>query len=236
MYVCYKKPSAIELTFFSVSRFLPSYFDLNVAYNLSIGSAGGSLIAWKRSYTLFNSWSTRHTISAVIKNTTTGVTLMVTNVYGPSKDVLKPSFIEELRRIAVGVDLPWILAGDFNLVRWLTDRSSSIRGFTLIELFNSFISDAGIVDVPLRNRAYTWSSHRPTPVFSRLDRVFLSHEWQNSYPIITLEAQDIVVSDHTLLLLTCKGLQQCKTRLRLEAFWFKYDRPRLMVQQLWGTQ
>lgn len=43
-----------------------------------------------------------------------------------------------------------------------------------------------------------------------------------------------MVSDHTPLLLTCKGLQQRKSRLRLKSFWFKYERPRLMVQQLWG--
>lgn len=173
---------------FSMSRFLPSYFDPNVAFNLSIGTAGGSIIAWKRSYTLLNSWSTCHTITTVLKSSTMGVKMMITNIYGPSEDVLKPAFVEELRHIAVWVDLPWILAGDFNLVRWLMDRSSSIRGFALMELFNGFISDAGIVDIPLRNRAYTWSSKRPTPVFSKLDPVFLSHEWQNSYPIVTLEA------------------------------------------------
>lgn len=89
------------------------------------------------------------------------------------------------------------------------------------------------MDVPLRNRTYTWSSKRPVPSFSRLDRVFTSPEWAEEYPVITLEALEVLVSDHTPLILTCKGLESRRRVYKLETFWFKYDTPKAMVQQLW---
>lgn len=67
--------------------------------------------------------------------------LLVINVYGPSTDNRKPNFIQELRGLLSLVQHPWILGSDFNLVRWLIDRSSDGRSFRLISLFNDLIRD-----------------------------------------------------------------------------------------------
>lgn len=217
-----------------ILRFLPSFFSFDVAYNLASNSKGGTIIIWKRTFELVSSWSTRHSVTVLLRQISTGAQFLVTNVYGPSEDALKPQFIDELRSLLSLVAVPWILAGDFNLTRWLTDRSANMGSFNLMDLFNQFITDSGVIDVPLRNRAYTWSSKRPQPVFSKLDRVFTSPEWTNSYPIILLEALEVMVSDHTPIMLTCKGIHQQQRRFQFESFWFKYQCPKLMVQQLWA--
>lgn len=54
-----------------------------------------------------------------------------------------------------------------------------------------------------------------------------------AYPIVHLEALEILVSDHAPLMLSCKGLHQRKKRFQFESFWFKYQQPKLMVQNLW---
>lgn len=92
-----------------------------------------------------------------------------------------------------------------------------------------------MIDNTLRNRSYTWSSKRPVPSFSKLDRVFTSADWHTDYPVITLEALEMVVSDHVPLLLTCKNMTPVKKSFRLETFWFKYEIPRQMVKNLWTT-
>ncbi|XP_078158175.1 uncharacterized protein LOC144553857 [Carex rostrata] len=94
----------------------------------------------------------------------------------------------------------------------------------------------GLLDIPLKNRKFTWSSKRPEPIFSKLDRVFASSDWTTAYPVVTLEALEIVVSDHAPILLTCKGLQHCLKRPELECFWFCYETPKAMIQQLWCNQ
>lgn len=99
---------------------------------------------------LQNSWVTRHSCSALFKQSSTGSLFVVTNVYGPSTDEYKQEFIGELRNIASLVQHPWILGGDFNLVRWMIDRSSNNVNFRLMALFNDFIRDTALLDVPLQ--------------------------------------------------------------------------------------
>lgn len=65
-----------------------------------------------------------------------------------------------------------MLLGDFNLVRWLVDRSGDYRGMELMTLFKDLTRDLGLVDIQLQNRAYTWCNKQPRPVFSKLDRFF----------------------------------------------------------------
>lgn len=76
--------------------FLPSFFSHEIAYNLAINSTGGMIIAWKRSFHLVASWSTRHTLSVQLKHTGTNEIFTVSNAYGPTDDALKEGFIQEL--------------------------------------------------------------------------------------------------------------------------------------------
>lgn len=63
--------------------------------------------------------------------------------------------------------------------------------------------------------------------------MFTSPDWQLNYPIINLQALEIIVSDHAPLMLTCKNNAPTPKRFKLETFWFKYDMPHHMVNLLW---
>lgn len=187
-----------------VNRVLPSFFDKNCVMRIANNSKGGLLIAWKRNYKLLNSWGSEHTISALLEQMSTGWKFLITNVYGPSDDdASKLEFINELRSIHSLITSPWALLGDFNLVRWYVDRSADLRGYGLMCAFNDLVRDLGLMDVELSNRSYTWSNKRPRPVFSRLDRIFLSPHWATAFPIIQMTALAMIVSDHVPLLLNC---------------------------------
>lgn len=157
-----------------ISRVLPSFLDKNCAMVFADNTKGGILIAWKKSFIMVNSWASRHSISVLLVQESTGWEFLVTNVYGPSDDALKLDFIRELRGVQALVRSPWALLGDFNMVRWLVDRSADMRRFEFMCAFNDMIRDFDLMDVEMSNRSFTWSSKRPRPVFSRLDRVLLS--------------------------------------------------------------
>lgn len=146
-----------------------------------------------------------NSVTVLLKQIKSGQLVAISNVYEPSEDIFKPQFVQELSQLSSMISYPWCIAGDFNLVRWLTDISASLSNFRLMQLFNDFVAGAGLVDTPLRNRLFTWSSKRPQPIFSKLDRVFITIEWTEAYPVITLEALEVLVSDHAPLVLTCKG-------------------------------
>lgn len=46
-----------------------------------------------------------------------------TSVYGPNAHFLKLAFWEEIKRSASGVDLPWIICGDFNVIFSVNDKN-----------------------------------------------------------------------------------------------------------------
>jgi hypothetical protein len=107
-------------------------------------------------------------------------------VYGPAEESDKLEFITELRSIANHIQGPWLLVGDFNLVRWLIDRSGDMRGWGIVTLFNDFIRDNDRMDILLSNRSYTWSNKQLEPVLSKLDRVFASTHWSSHFPVMSL--------------------------------------------------
>ncbi|KAJ1688151.1 hypothetical protein LUZ63_019541 [Rhynchospora breviuscula] len=89
-------------------------------------------------------------------------------------------------------------------------------------LFNSFISQVGLVEIPLQGRRFTWSNKRPNPTLSKIDRVFFSHDWLNlpaNFSLIDLPA---TTSDHAPLLLSLKPISStCKRSFKLESFWLR---------------
>lgn len=221
--MCIQETKWNKAEFVYLASVLPNFFQRSCVVIDAQGAAGGVLIAWKHAYILMNSFTTKHTCTVVLKQPSTGTLFAVTSVYGPSREDKKQEFIQELRCLADLIEVPWIMCGDFNLVRWLIDRSGSMRNFGLMFEFNDLIRDLQLLDVVLENRDYTWSNKQPAPVFSKLDRCFITTEWALMYPVITLTALETIVSDHVPILLHCKTPQAKKAPLRLERFWFQYD-------------
>jgi Endonuclease-reverse transcriptase len=198
--------------------------------------SGGCIIAWKRGYSLQNSWASHHTCTAILKQQRTCECFTITNVYGPTEEGEKERFIQELTTVSSHVEGPWILAGDFNLVRWLIDRSEDMRGWGLMSQFNDFIRCHGLTDVPLNNRAYTWSNKQPTPIFSKLDRVFVSDHFTIHFLVLQLQDKEMIVSDHVPLLLQCKGRQMEPRIPRFELSWLNYEEATSIVNHVWSQE
>lgn len=99
-------------------------------------------------------------------------------------------------------------------------------------LFNDLIRETRIIDIPLRNRNFTWSSKRPQPVFSKLDRVFTSIIFSNKFPIVTLNALEVAISDHASLLLQCRHNRSNWKPFRLENFWLNYPQVKQIIESV----
>nr|GEY50572.1 RNA-directed DNA polymerase, eukaryota, reverse transcriptase zinc-binding domain protein [Tanacetum cinerariifolium] len=67
-----------------------------------------------------------------------------------------------------------VIMGDFNEVRYSSDRYGLAFNVHGANVFNSFISNAGLVEVPLGGCSYTWC-HKSAMKMSKLDRFF--HYW-----------------------------------------------------------
>ncbi|XP_073057419.1 uncharacterized protein [Primulina eburnea] len=66
---------------------------------------------------------------------------------------------------------PWLVGGDFNVVRDSSECLGSSGGrFLPMEEFNHFILDSGLVDAGFEGSSFTWTNKT---IWKRLDRVFV---------------------------------------------------------------
>jgi exonuclease III len=131
-----------------------------------------------------------------------GFTLAITSVYGSNGLAHKIDFLTELRYVRDQIPLPWILLGDFNLIRAPHESTSTNINLGNMLEFNHLIQELQITEIALLGRNFTYSNGRPTPTFSKFDRTFWSHEWEGSNLIANLQDLPNTDSDHVPLCLT----------------------------------
>ncbi|XVF79194.1 hypothetical protein PTKIN_Ptkin14bG0200700 [Pterospermum kingtungense] len=69
---------------------------------------------------------------------------------------------------------PWILGGDFNVIKTDEEKVGVAYNSAAMENFSSFIESIRCIDLPLSRGKFTWSSNKDSPIFCRLDRFLFS--------------------------------------------------------------
>ena len=85
--------------------------------------------------------------------------------------------LEELR--ARHLDVPWIIARDFNMIRSLTEKKGGIRQLGRDSIaFQNFIMNMGLVDTEALNGTFTWNNNMggASQVASKLDRFLITED------------------------------------------------------------
>jgi hypothetical protein len=79
------------------------------------------------------------------------------------------------------------------------DKSSGDFDNKWPSLFNVVIESLDLREIVMTGRQYTWASSGDNPTYEKLDRVLVSTEWENNFPLAMVEAKDRNISDHTSL-------------------------------------
>jgi hypothetical protein len=122
-------------------------------------------------------------------------------VYGAAQPEFKESFLTELVQACRGECLPLCIGGDFNIIRSSSEKNNDRFDERWPFLFNTVIDSLDLREIEISGRRFTWANSRRIPTYERLDRVLVSTEWEQQYPLVTVEALNREISDHTPLLL-----------------------------------
>ena len=83
-----------------------------------------------------------------------------TGVYGPSPMSDRRLLWEELFGLSSWWKVPWCMGGDFNVVRFPSEHAGSTIFTTAMCEFSDFISEQGLLDIPIEGANFTWSNYR----------------------------------------------------------------------------
>ena len=68
-------------------------------------------------------------------------------------------------------------------------------------MFNAIIHSLELKEIELSGSQFTWASRRSEPTFEKLDRILATVEWEQKFPLVSVQALTRTGSDHTPLLI-----------------------------------
>nr|CAD1835673.1 unnamed protein product [Ananas comosus var. bracteatus] len=202
----------------------------------AVGTRGGLLTAWNiYLFDCVQHWNGSHTLNVLLQRKSDRNLFLITNVYGPTGSSNKASFFLELRHIANLSRGLWAALGDFNVLLSLNDKNGLPSNTADILAFREAVSDAGLIDLPIMNKSFTWSNGRRSPTLERLDRVLISQDWLLCFPRSTLKALPRPRSDHTPLVLSAWTFVPTPRIFRFESSWLHFPTLPGVVANAWNS-
>nr|GEU90858.1 putative RNA-directed DNA polymerase, eukaryota, reverse transcriptase zinc-binding domain protein [Tanacetum cinerariifolium] len=176
-------------------------FSFDYACSMSRGCSGGIISMWDTSsFVKSNIWCDDNFIIVQGKWQNSSDTFFMINVYGPQESSAKSSLWNPLHEFISRNHGSYIICGDFNEVRFESDRCGSIFSQVDAQVFNSFIGNSGLTKIPMGGRIYTWMNKAGSKL-SKLDRFLLSEDVAVNHPDLKAIVLDKLWSDHNPILL-----------------------------------
>ena len=123
-------------------------------------------------------------------------------VYGAAQPEFKEKFLTELVQACRKESLPVLIGGDFNIIRNPSEKNNDKFDSRWPFLVNAIIDGLDLREIEMSGRKFTWANSKTVPTYERLDRVLASTEWEQKFPLVTVDALTRKISDHTPLLLS----------------------------------
>ncbi|GKA13005.1 RNA-directed DNA polymerase, eukaryota, reverse transcriptase zinc-binding domain protein [Tanacetum coccineum] len=199
----------------------------------AVGNSGGILCVWDP-----NSFCKNNvTISdyfVIIRGCwrLTGHNFLLIAVYAPQDSRDKQSLWDYLQQEIGKWKGEVIIMGDFNEVRFKSDRFGSNFNLHGAQLFNSFISGSGLVEVSLGGSHFTWC-HKSATKMSKLDRFLVSESLLSICPNINAITLERYLSDHRPILLREYHYDYGPTPFRFFHHWLEMDGFCKLVDDTW---
>jgi hypothetical protein len=158
-------------------------------------------------------------------------------VYGPAQIDQKKIFLAEMVNLCSLENIPILIGGDFNIMRNSGEKNNDRFQSRWPFLFNAIIDGLNLRELEMSGRKYTWANNLSTLTFEKLDQVLVTVEWEEKFPLSTVQALPRVISDYTPLLL---NMSETSTTgnvplFKFECGWLLRDGFIEMIREIWSN-
>ncbi|GJR74610.1 RNA-directed DNA polymerase, eukaryota, reverse transcriptase zinc-binding domain protein [Tanacetum coccineum] len=153
--------------------------------------------------------------------------------YSPQEERKKKDLWNFIRNFISDQPGHYFVFGDFNVVRFSSERIGSLFNHRSAFDFNEFIKDYRFWDVPLGGHAFTRISGNGEKL-SRLDRFLLSEDVTNIVPNLMAVSLDRLISDHRPIILMQSNVDFGLTPFNFYNSWLSFLDFDGMVTKVWN--
>jgi hypothetical protein len=156
-------------------------------------------------------------------------------VYGQAQQNLKEQFLTDLVNMCSHESLPLLIGGDYSILQNPKEKNNNNYNERWPFLFNAVIDGLNLRELEMTERKFTWANNLQNPTYEKLGRILMSIEWEQKFPLSTVQALNQDISDHTpLFLSTGEPSSMCNhTQFRFELRWLLRDGFIEMIKELW---
>jgi hypothetical protein len=216
-------------------------FDLDNSYNWlwspSVGRSGGILCGIKSSRFNVITFSVgRFFVKARVSDLKLQKEYWLIIVYGAAQDEDKDLFLQTFSDICENLDIPSLIGGDFNILRFANEKNKGGGVTRFSNEFNSIINKFALRELPLSGGMFTWSNNQENPTLEKWDRILINHDWENLFPLSSARKIPRVISDHNPIIMDTKESVEVRSReFRFEKSWLLQPDFQLRVDKAWKT-
>lgn len=195
------------------------------------GRSGGILVYWdKRRWSCSDKHIGQHSITVFLKEENTDFQCAFTGVYGPCDRKTRRILWKEMGAVSGLVSMPWVIGGDFNVVRFEDEKMGRARNTRAMKEFSRTIQD-----LPLHGGTFTWFRGNGNQCASRIDRFLISENWDDQFKFIKQRALPRVTSDHCPIILECGEWSKGKGYFKFENMWCEHKDFNGLVEKWWNS-
>ncbi|XP_028090751.1 uncharacterized protein LOC114290933 [Camellia sinensis] len=197
------------------------------------GSAGGLLCIWRPNvFQLKDCCCSRNFI--LISSSTCFSFDCVVNIYAPNEVLRRSQLWDALVSVYPHYSNPWCVGGDFNEIRFMSERIGCSRRERGMKDFNEFIHRLEFSDLPMLGRQFTWCNALDGERWSRIDRFLLDSRWLEKFSFKQWGLPR-TISNHCPILLKEDDRDWGPKPFRFLNPWLSHPSFLPEVQQIWGN-
>ncbi|KAK8913559.1 hypothetical protein KSP39_PZI024511 [Platanthera zijinensis] len=144
-----------------------------------------------------------------------------TFVYAHCQRSIQRNLWESLTTLASNIALPWIVAGDFNVIRYASEKmGGNLPNPNHMAEFSDCILDCGLSEIPYSRSPFTWTNNK---IWECLDRVLSNANWTNYFTSAKVEHLSHANSDHCPLIITMSTAERnFVPTIRFQNMWISH--------------
>jgi hypothetical protein len=149
----------------------------------------------------------------------------------------KENFLAELVHMCRQENLPLIVGGDYNILRHPSEKNNLNYDVRCPFLFNMVIGGLNLRELEMSGRNFIWANNLAMPTFEKLDRILVTAEWEEKFPLAMVRALSREISDHTPLLLNMGESTNAHIHhsFKFELGWLLHEGFIDMIRDLWSN-